>query len=79
MEKKTFEDIKREVALAYKSKDYKRDFEYAMGLSSMISEEQFFDICAERYANHCANIERIKVLHEIGEMLSKLKITTKKT
>lgn len=53
---KTFQEICNEVASAYKSDNYRRDFEYGIGVSKFTNEENFFTIAAERYANYKAEI-----------------------
>lgn len=70
MEKKTFEEICIEQALAYGRKDYRQDFEIGAGVSKLMSEEQFFSRCAEIYANHCAEMDNDEMMCKFAEWIS---------
>lgn len=56
MEQKTFEQVCFEISSQYGRQDFRKDFEIGAGLNKLMSEEDFFCKCAERYANYKAAI-----------------------
>lgn len=64
---KTLEEVKKEIALEYGRDDYRKDFEYGIGLNKFLSEFEFMDIVAKRYARQCCEDLRERIAE--GSML----------
>lgn len=62
---KTLEEVKNDIAHEYGSKDYRKDFEYGMGLNKFMDEWEFMDKVAKRYATEAIKSDRERVAEEV--------------